>query len=213
MVHPGVHAKPRVLLTGFEPFGGEALNPGWLTAKGLHRTPAAGHAVVAARLPTALGASLAALQRLLLELRPALLLCVGRAGGRGALSPERAPVNVNHARSADSAGAQPVAMAVVTGGPATCFSGLPIKPRLCALYGHGIAAQVPQTAGAFVCNHVFYRLVLLLATRAALRATRGGTWRRGRRAMTPGSRLQIRPAPEPAGEQAPGRGRATHLYI
>ena len=174
MVHPGTRATPHVLLTGFEPFGGEAVNPSWLAAKALHRRQVAGHTIVAARLPTAFGASLAALRRLLLDLRPALVVCVGQAGGRGALSLERVAININDARIADNAGAQPVDAAVVEGGPAAYFSGLPIKAMLRALQDNGIAAELSQTAGTFVCNHVFYGLMHLLATRPALRGTRGG---------------------------------------
>ena len=111
-----------VLLTGFDPFGGDAINPSWLAAHALHRRRVAGHAVVAAQLPTQFGASLVRLRALLAELRPALVICLGLAASRSALSLERVAINVDDARIADNAGAQPIDMPVVGGAPAAYFT-------------------------------------------------------------------------------------------
>ena len=165
---------PTVLLTGFDPFGGEQLNPSWLAVKALHGKRITGHRIVAGQLPTVFGASLAELARLLREHRPALVIGVGQAGGRAAMSLERVAINVNDARIADNAAAQPVDTAVVAGGPAAYFTSLPIKAMLQALHKGGIAAEVSQTAGTFVCNHVFYGLMHELATRRGFGRTRGG---------------------------------------
>lgn len=165
---------PTVLLTGFDPFGGESLNPSWQAVRTLHHKRIAGHKVVAAQLPTLFDTSLAELARLLREHRPALVICVGQAGGRAAISLERIAINVNDARIPDNAAAQPVDTAVVAGGPAAYFTGLPIKAMLQALQRDGLAAEVSQTAGTFVCNHVFYGLMHLLATRRGFSRTRGG---------------------------------------
>ena len=165
---------PRVLLTGFEPFGGDLLNPSGLIAQALHRRQLAGHRIVAAQLPTVFGASLARLNALLAEHRPALVVCLGLAASRAAISLERIAINVDDARIADNAGAQPIDVPVIAGAPAAYFSTLPIKAMQAAIHGAGIPAEVSQTAGTFVCNHVFYGLMHRLATARGLAGTRGG---------------------------------------
>ncbi|MDI1239762.1 MAG: pyroglutamyl-peptidase I [Polaromonas sp.] len=165
---------PRILLSGFDAFGGDTLNPSWLAVQALHGRRIGGHQVVAAQLPTVFEASLAELGRLLRTHKPALVICVGQAGGRAALSLERVAINVNDARIADNAAARPVDTPVVSGGPAAYFSTLPIKAMLQALQKEGIAAEVSQTAGTFVCNHVFYGLMHMLATQRGFKRTRGG---------------------------------------
>ncbi len=170
---------PRVVITGFDAFGDDrhevsALNPSWLVARALHGKQIAGHRVVAAQLPTVFGSSLDELQRLLRLHRPILVICVGLAGGRSAISLERVAINVNDARIADNDAAQPVDIPVVAGGPAAYFTTLPIKSMMQALQREGIAAEVSQTAGTFVCNHVFYGLMHLLATQRDFKLTRGG---------------------------------------
>lgn len=165
---------PTVLLTGFDPFGGEAVNPSWLAVHALHGCQILGHRIVAARLPTVFEQSSSALHALLRQHKPTLVLCVGQAGGRTAISLERVAINVNDARIADNAGAQPIDTPVVGHGPAAYFTRLPIKAMLLALHDEGITAEVSQTAGTFVCNHVFYTLMHLLATERGLQKTRGG---------------------------------------
>ncbi|OGB12655.1 MAG: pyroglutamyl-peptidase I [Burkholderiales bacterium RIFCSPHIGHO2_12_FULL_67_38] len=166
--------RPRVLLTGFDPFGGATLNPSWLAVQALHGRRLLGHTLMAARLPTVFGDSLRTLQALLAQHRPALVVCVGQAGGRSALSLERIAINVDDAPIADNAGAQPIDTPVAPGAPAAYFSTLPIKAMRAALRREGLPAEVSQTAGTFVCNHVFYGLMHALATQPELRHTRGG---------------------------------------
>ena len=167
--------KPRpVLVTGFDPFGGDALNPSWLVAQALHRRQIGGHRVVAAQLPTVFGDSLKRLNALLAAHRPALVICLGLAATRAAISLERIAINVNDARIADNAGAQPIDTPVVAGAPAAYFSTLPIKAMQAEMNWAGIPAEVSQTAGTFVCNHVFYGLMHRLATGRGLKGTRGG---------------------------------------
>ena len=166
--------QPKVLVTGFDAFGGDAINPSWLAAQGLHGRVILGHKVTAAQLPTVFDDSLLALRALLKQHQPALVVCVGQAGGRSALSLERVAININDARIADNAGAQPVDTPVVPGAPAAYFSTLPIKAMLLALQREGIPAEVSQTAGTFVCNHVFYGLMHLLATQRGFKNSRGG---------------------------------------
>ena len=151
--------KPTVLLTGFAPFGGEDNNPAWEAVQRLAGKSIRGHRVVARCLPVAFGASLQALRQAIAETQPALVLCIGQAGGRAQLSLERIAINVDDARIPDNEGARPIDEPVIADGPAAYFSGLPIKAMLAALRTAGIPAEVSQTAGTYVCNHVFYGLM------------------------------------------------------
>ena len=170
--HPASTA--RILLTGFDPFDGAQVNPSWLAVQALHNRQICGRRIVAAQLPTVFGASLRTLDTLLDQLRPELVICVGQAGGRGAISLERVAINVDDAPIADNAGARPVDAPVAIGAPAAYFSSLPIKALLAALQREGLRAEVSQTAGTFVCNHVFFGLMHRIATHPGLRHTRGG---------------------------------------
>jgi len=163
-----------ILLTGFDPFGGDTDNPSWRVAQALAGQRIAGHVVVAAQLPTVFGASLTELARLVHQHQPATVLCLGQAGGRAALSVERIGINIDDARIPDNTGAQPVDTAVVAAGPAAYFSTLPVKAMLQAVQRAGVPCEVSQTAGTFVCNHVLYGLLHLLAQHPALAHTRGG---------------------------------------
>lgn len=171
---PAPNPQKKILLTGFDAFGGASVNPSWLAVKALHGRQMLGHTVVAAQLPTVFDASLRELHALLMQHQPALVVCVGQAGGRQAMSLERVAINVNDAPMADNAGAQPVDTPVAQGAPVAYFTSLPIKAMLAALQQEGVRAEVSQTAGTFVCNHVFYGLMRELATQPQLRHTRGG---------------------------------------
>lgn len=147
-----------LLLTGFAPFGGEELNPSWEAVRRLDGERLGDLPVVAAQLPTEFGAALRVLDELLDRHRPTLVVAVGQAGGRTELSLERIAINVDDARIPDNGGRQPIDEPVVPGGPAAYFSTLPIKAMVHALRAAGFPAAVSQTAGTFVCNHVFYGL-------------------------------------------------------
>jgi len=153
-----------LLLTGFEPFGGETVNPSWLVAQALHGERIGGVPVVAVQLPCVFGAALPALERALSAHRPQLVLALGQAAGRCDLSLERVAINVDDARIPDNAGARPIDEPVVAGGPAAYFGTLPIKAMVAALREAGVPGSVSQTAGTFVCNHVYYGLMHLLAS-------------------------------------------------
>ncbi|WP_201314990.1 pyroglutamyl-peptidase I [Dyella sp. EPa41] len=158
-------SKPRILLTGFTPFGDETVNPSWEAVRVLHDREIAGHRVVARLLPTVFAASRRELESAAHEVQPAILLGVGQAGGRSRLSIERVAINVQDARMPDNEGAQPIDEPVMPGGPSAYFSTLPIKAMLAALQSAGLPAEVSNTAGTYVCNHVAY-LMLHLATLA-----------------------------------------------
>lgn len=160
-----------VLVTGFEPFGGDRLNPSQEIARALDGRVVAGRRVVGAVLPCVFDVANVELRKLLRTTRPELVVCLGLAGGRSEITPERVAINVDDARIVDNAGKQPIDAPVVRGGPAAYWSTLPIKAIVAALRKRGIPASVSQTAGTFVCNHVFYGLMHVLRVR---RGVRGG---------------------------------------
>jgi pyroglutamyl-peptidase len=163
-------AAPLILLTGFEPFGGESVNPAWLIAQTLHGQNIAGAKVQALCLPTEFGKAITQLKLALKQRRPMFVLALGQAAGRADLTLERVAINVDDARIADNAGAAPIDEPIVARGPAAYFSTLPIKAMVQAMQDAGLPASVSQTAGTFVCNHVFYGLMHALRRRPGVRA-------------------------------------------
>ncbi|MEU3895052.1 pyroglutamyl-peptidase I [Streptomyces sp. NPDC045251] len=163
---------PRVLITGFAPFGGESVNPSWQAASLVAAEPPAGLDVRAAELPCVFGESLDVLGDAVRAHTPGLVLCLGQAGGRPGVTVERVGLNVDDARIPDNAGRQPVDEPVVQDGPAAYFSTLPVKACVAAMREAGVPAAVSNTAGTFVCNHVAYGLGHLIATEFP--HTRGG---------------------------------------
>jgi pyroglutamyl-peptidase len=151
-------ADLRILLTGFEPFGGDSINPSWLVARHLAGVQWAGAQVQAVQLPCVFGLSAQVLMQALAHHQPDVVLALGLAQGREGISIERVAINVDDARIPDNAGQQPIDTPVVPGGPAAYFSTLPIKRWVQGLQQAGHAAHISQTAGTFVCNHVFYAL-------------------------------------------------------
>ena len=161
-----------ILLTGFEPFGGETTNPSWTAAREAAAVlRAEGHDAQAVELPCVFGEAIGVLEAALERYSPDVVLCAGQAGGRARVSLERIAINCDDARIPDNAGNAPVDEPVVPGGPAAYFSSLPLKAALAALDAAQIPAEVSQTAGTYVCNHTFYGLMHALRLRAG---TRGG---------------------------------------
>jgi pyroglutamyl-peptidase len=167
-----MNVEPIVLLTGFEPFAGERVNPSAELARALDGEVVNGHRIVTAILPVAFAATLPTLEALLETHRPTLVLATGQAGGRSEISIERVAANLIDARIADADGAQPIDESVIADAPAAYFSTLPVKAMLARLRALGIPAALSQTAGSYVCNQVFYALAHLVATR--YRDTRAG---------------------------------------
>ena len=166
-------AASRILLTGFEPFDKDTVNPSWEVARALNGELIAGGQVHAVQLPCVFGAAMQVLDEALAQLQPTLIISLGLAGGRTDITPERVAINIDDARIPDNAGNQPVDASVVEKAPAAYFSTLPIKAMVRHLRDAGIPASVSNTAGTFVCNHVFYALMHRLARRAAP-GVRGG---------------------------------------
>ena len=154
----------KALVTGFEPFGGERVNPSMEAVRRLPRRLGAIELAVRI-LPTVFGLARARLEAALDEFDPDLVLLVGEAGGRAELSVERVAINLEDARIADNAGVQPTGRPVVAEGPAAYFATLPVKPAAAALARAGLPAAVSNSAGTFVCNHVFYALLHRAAAR------------------------------------------------
>ena len=154
-----LNKKPTVLLTGFEPFNDETINPAWETVKLLQGWGGAHFIVEARQLPCVFEVANATMTALIARLNPSLVIAVGQAGGRSDLSIERIAINVDDAPIPDNAKRQLVDQTIVAGGPAAYFSTLPIKSIVRDLRAAGLPASVSQTAGTFVCNHVFYGLM------------------------------------------------------
>ncbi|WNN45634.1 pyroglutamyl-peptidase I [Winslowiella toletana] len=152
-----------VLITAFEPFGGEQINPSWEAVRQLNEQLLGGAKIVARQLPCVFGEALKALYKEMDELQPALVIAVGQAGGRSDISIERVAINVDDARIPDNQQNQPIDEPIVAGGPAAYFSTLPIKALVEGIREAGIPASVSQTAGTYVCNHVMYGLLHRLA--------------------------------------------------
>ena len=148
----------KALVTGFEPFGGDRGNP---SAEALKRLPArlGGLDIATRALPTVYGEALPALREAIALNEPDIVLCTGLAGGRAALSLERIAINIDDARIPDNRGNQPIDEPVIRGGPAAYFTTLPIKAAAAALREAAIPAEVSNSAGTFLCNHVFYGLM------------------------------------------------------
>ena len=148
-----------VLLTGFEPFNGATINPAWEAVRALEGWQGEGFQVEVRQLPCVFGDAIEDLTALIDELHPDVVIAVGQAGGRPDISVERVAINVDDASILDNGGQQPVDTAIAADGPAAYFSTLPIKAIVHALRARGLVAGVSQTAGTFVCNHVFYGLM------------------------------------------------------
>ncbi|MDM5186469.1 pyroglutamyl-peptidase I [Bacillus sp. DX4.1] len=151
-----------ILLTGFEPFGGEDINPAWEVAQLLHQQVIGKYQIVSKQVPTVFQHSLHVLETYIEELDPEFVICIGQAGGRPDITVERVAINIDDARIADNEGNQPIDMPVVQEGPVAYWSTLPMKAIVKKLREEGIPASVSQTAGTFVCNHLFYGLMHLL---------------------------------------------------
>ena len=153
------------LVTGFTPFADDTINPSAEIARKLDGEILDGMRVVGAVLPTEFARAPSALEALIEQHRPALVVALGLAGGRREISLERVAINLIDARITDNAGAQPIDEAVIADAPTAYFSSLPLKALLLHLRGLDIPVAISHSAGTFVCNQVFFGLAHLLATR------------------------------------------------
>jgi pyroglutamyl-peptidase len=141
----------KVLLTGFEPFGNATSNPSGEIVRQI-----SGDNIVTAILPVAYAQSADRLLSLIEEHKPDVVICLGQAEGRTAITPERIAINLDDARLADNQGVLRNDVKILEDGPDAYFSTLPVNEIVAAIKAQGIPAAVSLSAGAFLCNHVFY---------------------------------------------------------
>lgn len=160
----GGNPLKKVLLTGFDPFGEERINPATEAVQSIDGEIIDDYEVSTLEVSTVFDKCIQQLKDAIEEVTPDLVICVGQAGGRSDISLERVAINVNDARIPDNDGKQPIDTSVIQSGPSAYWSTLPIKAIVESLKNNGIPASVSQTAGTFVCNHIFYGLMHELYT-------------------------------------------------
>lgn len=148
----------KVLVTGFDPFGGEPINPAWEAVKAMKDT-IAGAEIVKMQIPTVVGKSIEKIHQRMKELQPDLVISVGQAGGRFGVTPERVAINVTDARIPDNEGNQPIDEPIFPDGPAAYFSNLPVKAMVQAIKDAGYPSVLSNSAGTYICNHVMYGIL------------------------------------------------------
>ena len=148
----------KLLITGFEPFGGETVNPSW---EAVLRLPDEmnGYALTRLLIPVVFGAGADRVIAAAETVDPDVILCVGQAGGRDAMTPEYVGINLRHASIPDNAGALPCDEQICSGGATAYFSTLPVRRMAEAIKAAGISSRVSYSAGAYVCNDVLYTLL------------------------------------------------------
>lgn len=150
----------KILVTAFDPFGGEKINPA-LEAVKLLADEIAGAEIVKLEIPTVFHKSAEVMREKALEVKPDMLLCIGQAGGRFAITPERVAINQDDARIPDNEGNQPIDVEIKADGAPAYFTTLPIKAMVDKIKAAGVPAAVSNTAGTFVCNHIMYNALYL----------------------------------------------------
>lgn len=148
----------KVLVTGFDPFGGEPINPAWEAVKAMKDT-IAGAEIIKVQIPTVVGKSIEKIHQKMKELQPDLVISVGQAGGRFGVTPERVAINVTDARIPDNEGNQPIDEPIFSDGPAAYFSNLPVKAMVQAIKDAGYPSVLSNSAGTYICNHVMYGIL------------------------------------------------------
>ena len=151
----------KVLITGFDPFGGESINPA-LEAVKLLPENISGAEVIKLEIPTVFRKSLAKIEEAIEKHNPDIVISIGQAGGRFGVTPERVAINIDDARIEDNEGNQPLDIAIYEDGEPAYFSNLPIKAMVKEIKDGGLPASDSNTAGTFVCNHVMYGLLYLV---------------------------------------------------
>lgn len=145
----------KILLTAFDPFGGHGVNPALEAIKRIG-SQVAGVQVEKVEIPTVFGSAIRTAEEAIQRSQPDAVLCIGLAGGSSALSVERVAINIDDACIPDNEGKQPIDEPIASDGPAALFSTLPIKGMVCTIRKAGLPAEVSNSAGTFVCNHLMY---------------------------------------------------------
>lgn len=145
----------KILITGFDPFGGESINPALEAVKGM-KDEIAGAQIIKLEIPTVFNKSIAKVREAMDREKPDVVLSIGQAGGRFAICPERVAINISDGRIADNEGYQPIDEPIFADGAPAYFTTLPVKAMVEAIKAKGIPAELSNTAGTYVCNHVMY---------------------------------------------------------
>lgn len=153
----------KVLITGFDPFGGESINPALEAVKALPDT-IAGAEIIKLEIPTVFRKSLEKIEENIIKHSPDIVISIGQAGGRFGVTPERVAINIDDARIEDNEKNQPIDITIFEDGETAYFTNLPIKAMVKEMQDGGIPASVSNTAGTFVCNHIMYGALHFAAT-------------------------------------------------
>ena len=147
-----------LIITGFDPFGGETVNPSW---EAVRRLPDAvgDYRLTKLQIPTIFSTAAQTVLAAAAQDTPDVILCVGQAGGRDAVTPERIAINIASAKISDNAGHIPVETPVIPGAPDGMFSTVPVAAMADAITAAGLPGKISNTAGTFVCNDTLYRLL------------------------------------------------------
>ncbi len=148
----------KLLITGFEPFDGETVNPSWETVSLLPDT-IGNYTLTKLRIPVVFGQAADMILAKAETLLPDVILCIGQAGGRAAITPEMVGINLRHAPIPDNTGSQPQDEPILVGGENALFATIPVRNIAKAIHATGIPSQVSYSAGAYVCNDVLYTLL------------------------------------------------------
>ncbi|NEW66775.1 pyroglutamyl-peptidase I [Carnobacteriaceae bacterium zg-84] len=152
----------KILVTGFDPFGGETINPAWEAVKQLPET-LNGATIKKIQIPTVFHDSADVVFKEIDTFSPDVVLCIGQAGGRVGVTPERVAINVDDARIPDNNGKQPIDVCIQPDGEPAYFSTLPIKAMVNNMKKEGVPSSVSNSAGTFVCNHIMYQVLYYLS--------------------------------------------------
>lgn len=156
--------KMKILVTGFDPFGGETVNPSIETVKRLPER-IAGAKIIKLEIPTVCHKSLQVIEEAIVKYDPDVILSVGQAGGRTDITVERVGINVDDYRIPDNEGNQIIDEPIFPDGPDAYFVTVPVKAMVLRIQDKNISASVSNSAGTFVCNHVTYGTSHLIATK------------------------------------------------
>lgn len=151
----------KILVTGFEPFGGEEMNPAYEVVKLLPNS-IIDAVIIKLEIPTVFYKSADVVKKAIDKYKPDVVLCIGQAGGRSVISVEKVAINLDEARIPDNDGQQPIDKTIKEDGETAYFTNLPIKAMVKNIKEHGIPSGISYTAGTYVCNHIMYNLLYMI---------------------------------------------------
>lgn len=152
----------KLLLTAFSPFGGEKINPS-LEAVKLVKDKIFETDIIKLEVPTVFGKSIKIVVEAIEKEKPDYVLCIGQAGGRYGITPERVAINIDDARIPDNEGNQPIDKPIFADGESAYFSNLPVKAMVEEIRKEGLPANLSNSAGTYVCNHLMYGVLYTLS--------------------------------------------------